>query len=108
MLRILHDTKYDFIRWWRVAAGLTVAFIAIGLIALAFEKGFKYSVDFTGGTVMQLTFKEAPDVAKLRAALDAGEVKGAEIQQFGQNTEYIIRVQGDTTSASAERASQQV
>jgi preprotein translocase subunit SecF len=108
MLRILHDTKYDFIRWWRVAAGLTVAFIAIGLIALGFEKGFKYSVDFTGGTVMQLTFTQPPDVAKLRAAIQSGAAGEAEIQQFGQPTEYLIRVQGDATNASAERASTEV
>jgi preprotein translocase subunit SecF len=108
MLRILHDTKYDFIRWWRAAAGLTVAFIALGLIALAFERGFKYSVDFTGGTVMQVTFNEAPDVARLRAGLESGGTHGVEIQQYGQATEYIIRVQGDTTTGSAERASTQV
>ena len=95
MLRILHDTKYDFIRWWRVAAGITVAFIAVGLVALGFERGFNYSVDFTGGTVVQLTFKEPPDVAKLRTALDAGGAKGAELAQFGQATEYIVRAKGE-------------
>ena len=108
MLRILHDTKYDFIRWWRVAAGLTIAFIAIGLIALGFEGGFNYSVDFTGGTVMQLTFTQAPDVAKLRAALDAGGAKGAELAQFGDVKEYVIRVKGDTNATGAERASQEI
>lgn len=106
MLRILHDTKYDFIRWWRVAAGLTVAFIVIGLIALGFERGFNYSVDFTGGTVMQVTFTTAPDVAKLRASLDASGAKGAELAQFGDVKEYIVRVQGDTSLTGAEKASQ--
>jgi len=108
MLRILHDTKYDFIRWWRMAAGLTVAFIAIGLIALAFERGFNYSVDFTGGTVMQLTFTQPPDVAKLRGALDAGGARGAELQQFGSATDYLVRMQGDTSTTGAERASQTI
>ena len=31
MMRILHDTKLDFIKWWRWAAGLTAAFILLGL-----------------------------------------------------------------------------
>jgi preprotein translocase subunit SecF len=108
MLRILHDTKYDFIRWWRVMAGVTVAFIVIGLVALIFEGGFNYSVDFTGGTVMQLTFKEPPDVAKIRAALDAGKAKGAEIQQFGDAREYMVRIKGDTSQSGAEKASQEI
>jgi hypothetical protein len=31
MFRILHDTNYDFIRWWKVMAGITIAFILLGL-----------------------------------------------------------------------------
>lgn len=108
MYRILHDTKYDFIRWWRTAAGLTIAFIVVGLVALIMRGGFLYSVDFTGGTVMQLTFTQAPDVQRLRAALEAGGSHGAEIQEYGSNTEYIIRMQGDTSTAGAELASQNV
>ena len=103
MLRILHDTKYDFIRHWRTAAGLTIAFIVIGLIALGVERGFTYSVDFTGGTVVQLTFKQAPDVAKMRAALEAGGVKEPVIQRFGTDREYLVRAQGDTTTAGVEQ-----
>ena len=108
MLRILHDTKYDFIRWWRVAAGVTIAFIVIGLVALGFERGFNYSVDFTGGTVMQLSFTAAPDVGKLRSALDVGGAKGAELAEFGDAKSYLIRVQGDTSATGAEKASQEV
>ncbi|HVZ48478.1 MAG TPA: protein translocase subunit SecF [Gemmatimonadaceae bacterium] len=108
MFRILHDTKYDFIRWWRVAAGLTIAFIAVGLIALAAERGFNYSVDFTGGTIVQLNFTQPPDVAKLRAAIEAGGAKDPNIQQFGTATAYIVRVQGDTSSSGTERAAQEV
>ena len=38
MLRILHDTNYDFIRWWKVMAGITIAFIILGLGSLAVKK----------------------------------------------------------------------
>lgn len=107
MFRILHDTKYDFIRWWRMAAGLTIAFIAIGMIALL-AKGFTYSVDFTGGTIVQLKFTQAPDVAKLRAAIEAGPTKEIQIQQFGAATDYIVRVQGDTSSSGTELAAQEI
>ena len=108
MLRILHDTRYDFIRWWRVAVGVTIAFIAIGLIALGIERGFNYSVDFTGGAVMQATFTTPPDIAKLRASLDASGARGAELAQFGSNKEYIVRVKGDTSATGAERASVEI
>ena len=93
MLRIFHDTKYDFIRWWRTAAALTIAFMLIGLGSFAIKGGVNWSIEFTGGTLMQLQFKQPPDVAVLRATLDAAGIEGAEIQQFGANTEYTVRAQ---------------
>ena len=34
MLRILHDTKYDFIKYWKTAALGTIAFIVLGMATL--------------------------------------------------------------------------
>jgi len=112
MLRILHGTHYDFIRWWRWAAGLTIGFIVVGLVALALTRGFTYSVDFTGGTLMQLQFhrpQTAADVQRLRDALARGGVRNADIQQFGSDTDFVVRASGtDTTTAGAEVVGRQI
>jgi preprotein translocase subunit SecF len=110
MLRILHDTKIDFIRWWRWAAGLTIGFILIGFGALAIRGGFEYSVEFTGGTLMQIHFKQAPDAAKVRAALDAGGIKDAEIQTFGaaSDNDLTVRARSLPTAAGADSMSRQI
>lgn len=108
MLRILHDTTYDFIRWWKTAAILTIAFIVLGLGALVVRGGFDYSIEFTGGTLMQLKFATAPDIAKLRSALDGANVRNAEITQFGDNTSYTVRAQSDSASGGAEAVSKRV
>jgi preprotein translocase subunit SecF len=92
MLRILHDTNYDFIRWWKVMAAITVAFIVLGLGSLA-VKPPNWSIEFTGGTLMQLKFVQPPDVAAIRSTLDQAGVQGAEIQQFGTNREFTVRAQ---------------
>ena len=108
MLRILHDTKYDFIRWWRTAAGLTIAFIVIGLGSLAIKGGFDYSVEFTGGTLMQLHFTAAPEQGKIRSVLDAGGIRDAEIQTFGSPSDFTVRARSDSTSAGADSASRKI
>lgn len=100
MLRLLHGTHYDFIRWWRHAAVITVLFILAGIGSLAW-KGINYSIEFTGGTLMQLEFQKPPNVADLRGALDAAGIHGAEIQQFGTNREFTIRAQ-DATQISQQ------
>lgn len=95
MLRIFHNTKYQFVRWWRIAAGLTITFIAAGFLDFAITGGVDYSIEFTGGTLMQVQFKEPPDVAVVRSTLDQAGIAGAEIQQFGTSTEYTIRARGE-------------
>lgn len=92
MLRILHDTNYDFIRWWKVMAAITVAFIVLGLGSLAI-KPLNLSIEFTGGTLLQLEFAKPPDVGEIRAVLDNAGIHGAEIQQFGTNREFTVRAQ---------------
>ncbi len=108
MLRILHDTKIDFIRHWRMAVILTAVFVVAGFGSAAFNGWFHYSIEFTGGTLMQLEFKQAPDVAKMRAAIDAAGVKGAEIQQYGSPTAYTVRAQDPEAVAEQEASAEGV
>ena len=111
MLRIFHNTTYDFIRWWRVAVGLTVAFIAIGLGSLAL-KGMNYSIEFTGGTLKQLNFKIPIDASQIRVAMTNAGFRDAEIQQFGSPRDYTVRFRGAeevaAQSAGAELVSKKV
>jgi preprotein translocase subunit SecF len=102
MLRILHDTKIDFIKSWRLAVGLTAAFIAAGLIALVLHGGLNQSVEFTGGTLMQLEFAQPPDVGDIRATVDAAGYPGSEIQQFGTSREFTVRAAGHTASSGTQ------
>jgi preprotein translocase subunit SecF len=93
MIRIFHNTSFDFIKHWRLAAALTAAFIVLGLASFGFTGGPNYSIEFTGGTLMQLQFKSAPDVSAIRSTVESAGVRGAEITQFGEATEYTVRAQ---------------
>ena len=37
MLRILHDTKYDFIKYWKAASLATIAFIVLGIAEMFYN-----------------------------------------------------------------------
>ncbi len=94
MLRILHNANYDFIRHWRKTVVLIVAFLIPGSIWLAIS-GFNYSIEFTGGTLLQLEFAQAPDVGRIRDALGNAGVGSVEIQTFGRPNEIVIRAQDE-------------
>jgi preprotein translocase subunit SecF len=112
MIRIFHGTTYHFLRHWRLAAILTAAFIAIGLASYAVNGSLNYSIEFTGGTMMQVHFKSKPDVGVLRSTLDAAGITGAEIQQFGTDLDYTIRAadakQVESQAAGAEGISAKI
>jgi preprotein translocase subunit SecF len=107
MLRILHDTKIDFIRLWKITTIVTALFILPGLLWIAVS-GYKYSIEFTGGTLMQVRFAQAPNVADIRGTLDQAGVKGAEIAQFGSDLDYVIRAQDPRVVAQQTRGAESV
>jgi preprotein translocase subunit SecF len=108
MLRILHDTNIDFIRWWKWAVGLTAGFLLIGLGSFLIHPTINRSIEFTGGTMMQVQFAQPVDVGALRSALDDAGIRGAEIQQFGTNREFTIRAQEAEQSGAATSGAESV
>jgi len=102
MLRIFKDTNYGFIRWWRWAVGLTAVFLTIGLASFI-RNPINESIEFTGGTLMQVEFRQPPNVSALRANLAAAGIPGVEIQQFGSPREFTIRAQEPALVQSQER-----
>ena len=111
MLRILHNTKVDFIRLWRWSTAITALFIIPGIILIAVS-GFRYSIEFTGGTLMQLEFQQPVDVSDVRSALSDAGIDGAEIQRFGTPREVVIRAQDEQhvaqQSVGAESIAQRI
>jgi preprotein translocase subunit SecF len=111
MLRILHDTKVDFLRLWKISTVITALFIIPGII-LILAAGYRYSIEFTGGTLLQLEFATAPDIAEVRSTLSRGGVPGAEIQTFGSPRELVVRAQErehiEAQSLGAESVAQRI
>jgi preprotein translocase subunit SecF len=74
---------------------VTATFTAIGLALLVFRP-LNQSIEFTGGTLLQLHVNDASiETGRIRAALEAGGISGAEIQTFGAPDEFVIRARLD-------------
>ena len=87
MIRLFANANYDFIKWRRWAFGLTGAIMLVGLAALA-TRGLNYSIEFTGGTLVQFELAHKTPTANLRAALDNEGLTGADVYNFGSDTSY--------------------
>ena len=110
MIRLLANANYDFIKWRKWAYMLTALLIIPGLVELAI-RGLNYSIEFTGGTLLQVETSRIVSTAELRSDLDQAGIHGAEIQTFGADTAFIIRARlgasaVGTTEATAAAVNQ--
>src|SRR6266704_515669 len=105
MIRLFANANYDFIKWRRWAYVLTAAIIVPGFL-LFLVHGLNYSIEFTGGTLIQVQTPHPVGTGRLREALDAAGIRDAEIQQFGAPNEYVVRARLGTSGVTAEGTTQ--
>jgi preprotein translocase subunit SecF len=89
-MRLFANANYDFLGQRKWAYGISIAFSVIGFVVLLF-RGVNYSVEFTGGTLIQVETERPADVGALRQALQSRGIEGAEIQTFGSDREIVVR-----------------
>ncbi|ATE58908.1 protein translocase subunit SecF [Thauera sinica] len=76
------------------------------LLAVFFlaTRGLHLSVEFTGGTLVEVTYAEAPQLEPIRAALGAQGYPDAQVQNFGSARDLLVRLPNrddlDTTGVS--------
>lgn len=87
-------TKIPFTRYRKIAA---IASTLVNLVVLAFLffQGPNLGVDFAGGTMIQLKFFQKTSIPDIRQALEAVQLGGSVIQDFGQEgaNEYLVRIE---------------
>lgn len=84
------DANYDFISMRRYAYGITGALLAVGL-AFLLLRGVNYSIEFTGGTLLQIKASTEVDDGKIRDGLRAQGLGDSEIQPYGAPGEFVVR-----------------
>ncbi len=94
-IRWFKDANYDFISVRKYAYGITAGILAVGLAFLLF-RGINYSVEFTGGTLLQVKADANITVDKIRSGL-----AGAEVSDFGKPGEFVVRTRIGESDADA-------
>lgn len=91
MFQLLIGTNIPFMKYRRYAYMVSIV-LTVATLGWFFTKGPRYSVDFTGGTLLQIRTAQPVAADDLRAALEAGGIR-AELQQLtGQSVnEYQLR-----------------
>jgi len=70
-------------------------------------RGLHLSVEFTGGTLMEVNYASAPPIDKIREALARDGFPDAQVQNFGSARDVLIRLpnkEGTSSTGIAEQA----
>ncbi len=112
MLQAFKNTKFDFIRYQKIAISASVLVILIGVVSVIMHRGFNLSVDFIGGTTMQIKFQKPfhDDLGKIRSIISNLGFGSPEVKTIGQiaNNELQVTVgkqgEGDEVSKAIRNA----
>lgn len=69
-------------------------------------RGLNYSVEFTGGTVMEVEFQQSADVNQIRSELDDLKLGDIQVQALGTNKQIMIRLPNKANVSSAQLSNQ--
>ncbi|MGV8082395.1 MAG: protein translocase subunit SecF [Coriobacteriia bacterium] len=102
----MHKLNIDFLghRW--IMYGLSIVLILIALVSLAF-RGLEAGVEFSGGTVINVTNDKGVTTGQMRDALEAAGVESPEIQTttVGGTDGFIVRTSETEAAKAAAEAS---
>ena len=98
------DTRIDFIGRRRIAALISISAIVIVLLSLFF-RGLNLGIDFTGGTLVEVSYSSSVNTEDVRTNLRRSGLDGVVVQYFGTSRDVLIRLPADPEVDAAESSS---
>ena len=98
------DTRIDFIGRRRIAALISISVIVIVLLSLFF-RGLNLGIDFTGGTLVEVSYSSSVNTEEVRTNLRRSGLDGVVVQYFGTSRDVLIRLPADPEVDAAESSS---
>ena len=89
LFRIKKDIP--FMSYGRLTTTISLITFIIAIIFLGL-RGLNLGVDFTGGTLMEVSYSHPADIDKIRQAMDKIDLKDATVQNFGTSKDVLIRL----------------
>jgi preprotein translocase SecF subunit len=105
MVELFRNPKIDWINAKKFFIGITIVLLLAGAISVQI-RGFNLGVDFTGGTLMDVRFKEMPSLATVRSVLGAAGIDTTKVTLqpvTSRPNELIIHAPQLATGSEAER-----
>lgn len=84
-------TSIEFLGHRRLALLISCLLLAISIASLVM-RGLNFGIDFTGGTLVEVGYRQSVEIEAVRTALQQGEFEGAVVQHFGTAKDVMVRL----------------
>ncbi|MFK5950879.1 MAG: protein translocase subunit SecF [Methylococcales bacterium] len=91
----------DFLGKRKLALIISSVLIIVSIASLAIN-GLKLGIDFTGGTLVEIGYKQAADLKVLRSALREAGFEDPTVQNFGTTKDVLIRIKPQAGVSNAK------
>ena len=88
----------DFLAWRKIAIIFSSIFLVLSIGSLL-VKELNYGLDFTGGTLVELSYPEEVTITNIRQTLVDGGFNGAQVANFGSSREVLIKLPGTVSDS---------
>tara|TARA_B110000914_G_scaffold111512_1_gene97585 strand:- start:127 stop:1080 length:954 start_codon:yes stop_codon:yes gene_type:complete len=85
------DNQINFMGQRRITTTLSIVLILVSLVSLG-TRGLNFGIDFTGGVLLEAEYPQAADLGSIRADLASNGFAAAQVQNFGNVRDVLIRV----------------
>ncbi|MDP3087004.1 MAG: protein translocase subunit SecF [Methylotenera sp.] len=103
LFRVKNDIP--FMSYGRLTTAISVITFILAIFFLA-TRGLNFGVDFTGGTMMEISYPQAADLNKIRQTVDSVGLKDATVQNFGSSHDVLIRLPARTGVTGSQLSEQ--
>ena len=84
-------TSIDFVGKRKIAFIGSLGVIALSIVML-FAEDLNFGLDFTGGTLIEVSYPTTPEISTVRANLAAAGMPDSVVQTFGTPTDIVVRI----------------
>ncbi len=97
------DTDYQFVSK-RSIFFIFSAFLVLSSIGVVFAKGLNFGIDFKGGILIEVRTEGPADIGEMRSQLSGLGLGDTSLQEFGAETDVLIRIQRQDGGEEAQQA----
>ena len=85
------DIKYKFMRFRKIAGIISISLFIISILSLTF-RGLSLGLDFSGGTLIEVSYETPVPLETIRNTLQANGYADSQVVNFGTNLDVLIKV----------------